>query len=232
MNESKYGLIQHVLRLAEITYPKQTKVCDLSKAAYRRLKITIDCILYDIKLIFLDLILDDLSNNECQEMMEMIYAFSRRLEITFVISAQRPRYALFQAFFDQVMVIGTPVSVGAAKAKRESSVIAAGDTVEWHISSAPRSPIKSNSFTATATSVQTKLKKKRLSWKEKKVSHKKLHMVPIRGDHDGGHRHERIYDPARYGSFQRSWTDGLWFHQFARNKAKQLNDNYHSSMRF
>ena len=105
-NAGYIDLVNHVLRISDINYPQNTKICELKPIQYKRLMIAIDVILYDIKLIFLDKILDGLSNIECQEMMQMIYSFSRKLDITFILSVERIRYHILNAYFDQVIVVG------------------------------------------------------------------------------------------------------------------------------
>ena len=99
-------LVNHVLRISDINYPRRTKICELRPIQYKRLMIAIDVILYDIKLIFLDKILDGLSNIQCQEMMQMIYSFSQKLDITFILSIERIRYHILNSYFDQVIVVG------------------------------------------------------------------------------------------------------------------------------
>ena len=106
MNDNKEILISHVLRVADVTYPHETKISKLSLLKLRRLIIAIDCILYNIKLIFLDMVLENLNNIESQEMMRMIYAFSRRLDITFVITVDKIKYTLLNTYFDQIIVVG------------------------------------------------------------------------------------------------------------------------------
>ncbi len=85
-------LVNHVLSISDINY--------------KRLMIAIDTILYDIQLIFLDKILDGLTQIEMIDMMQMIYSFSRRLDITFILSVERIRYHILNAYFDQVIVVG------------------------------------------------------------------------------------------------------------------------------
>eukprot|EP01084_Bolivina_argentea_P213780 362982_1 len=99
-------LVNHVLRISDINYPKRTKMGELAAIQYKRLMIAIDTILYDIKLIFLDKILDGLTQVEMIDMMQMIYSFSRRLDITFILSVERIRYHILNAYFDQVIVVG------------------------------------------------------------------------------------------------------------------------------
>eukprot|EP01083_Nonionella_stella_P134019 407692_1 len=99
-------LVNHVLRISDINYPSRTQIAELKPIQYKRLMIAIDTILFDIKLVFLDKILDGLTYVESQEMMQMIYSFSRRLDITFILSVERIRYHILNAYFDQVIVVG------------------------------------------------------------------------------------------------------------------------------
>ena len=102
MEFSPQQLVDQILRISDISYPHKTTISDLNPVQYKRLMIAVDTILFDIKLVFLDHILDGLTNVESQQMMQMIYSFSRKLDVTFIISVQRIRYHVLNAYFDQV----------------------------------------------------------------------------------------------------------------------------------
>ena len=111
--QEKTELLNNVLRVSDISYPHKTRISELRNVSFRRLLIAMDVILYGIRMIFCDLILNNLTFEECQDIMNMIYGFSRKLDVTFAITLERPRYSIFNAYFDQTIVVG-PLEIDAS----------------------------------------------------------------------------------------------------------------------
>ncbi len=76
----------------------------LSRTEALRLLLCVECLLFNARLMFLGGVLDALGSRDSQALMHLIFAFSRQLDLTSVVSVVRIH--VLNAHFDQVMVVG------------------------------------------------------------------------------------------------------------------------------
>ena len=76
----------------------------LSRTEALRLLLCVECLMFGARLIFLGGVLNALSSRDSQALMHLVFAFSRQLDLTSVVSVVRIH--VLNANFDQVMVVG------------------------------------------------------------------------------------------------------------------------------